>query len=59
MRILTDGANFATLLLYVSDRVLNDNDNNFIIPDHCIAMSDSDIVDDIHGNLIRKSVMKN
>ena len=25
----------------------SDNDNNFIIPDHCIAMSDSDIVDAI------------
>ena len=36
------------------DGVLNDDDNNFIIPYNCLAIADSDIVDDIYGNLIRE-----
>ena len=52
MRTLPEEADFAKLLLDVGDGVLNDNDNNFII--HCIPMSDSDIVGEIHGNSIRE-----
>ena len=51
---MPEEANFIKFLSDLRDGVLNDNDNNFIIPDHCIAMSDSDIVDDIYGNLIRE-----
>ena len=38
----------------VGDGVLNDDDNNFIIPHSCLAIADSDILDDICGNLIRE-----
>ena len=38
----------------LGDGVLNDDDNKFIIPHSCLAIADSDIVDDIHGNLIRE-----
>ena len=53
MRTLPEEANFAKFLLDVGDGVLND-DNNFIIPHRCLAIADSDIVDDIYGNLIRE-----
>ena len=51
---MPEEANVAKFLLDVSDGVFNDNDKNFIIPDHCIVVSDSDIVDDIYDNLIRE-----
>ena len=54
MRTLPEEANFAKFLLNVGDGVLNDDDNNFIIPHSCLAIADSDIVDDILGNLIRE-----
>ena len=54
MRTLPEEANFAKFLLDVGDGVLNDNDNNFIIPHRCLAIADSDIVDDIYGNLIKE-----
>ena len=41
-------------LIYVGDRVLNDDDNNFIIPHRCLAIADLDILDEIYGNLIRE-----
>ena len=53
MPTLPEEANFAKCLLDVGDRVLNDDDNNFIIPHSCLAIADSDIVDDIYGNLIK------
>ena len=53
MRTLPEGANFARFSLDVGDGVLNDY-NNFIIPDHWVAISDSDIVDDIYGNSKRE-----
>ena len=53
MRILPKEANFAKFLLDISDGVLNDDNNNFIIPDHCLAIADSDIVE-IYGNSIRE-----
>ena len=53
MQTLPEEANFTQFLLDVGDGVLNDDDNIFIIPDSCIAIADSDIVDDIYGNLIR------
>ena len=40
--------------LDAGDGVLNNDDNNFIIPDRCLAISDSDIVDGIYGHLIRE-----
>ena len=55
MRTLSEEANFAKFLLDVGDGVLNDDDKNFIIPHiSCLAIADSDIVDDICGNLIRE-----
>ena len=54
MRTLPEEANFTKLLLDVGDGVLNDDDNNFIIPHSCLAIGDSDTVDDIYGNLIRE-----
>ena len=54
MRTLQEEANFAKFLLHVGDGVLNDDDNNFIIPHSCLDIADSDIVDDIYGNLIRE-----
>ena len=54
MPTLPEEANFAKCLLEVGDGVLNDDDNNFIIPHSCRAIADSDIVDDIYGNLIRE-----
>ena len=51
---LPEEANFPKCLLDVGDGVLNDNDNNFIIPHSCLAIADSDIVDDIYGNSIRE-----
>ena len=54
MRTLPEEANFAEFLLDVGDGVLNDDDNNFITPHSCLAIADSDIVDDIYGNLIRE-----
>ena len=54
MRTLPEEANFAEFLLDVGDGVLNDDDNNFIIPHSCLAIADSDIVDDIYGNSIRE-----
>ena len=54
MPTLPAEANFAKFLLNVGDEVLNDDDNTFIILDHCIAMSDSEIVHDIYGNCIRE-----
>ena len=53
MRTLPEESNFAKFSLDVGDGVSNDNDNNFIIPQSCLAIADSDIVDDIYGNLIR------
>ena len=52
MQTLPKEANFAKFSLDVGDGVLNDDDNNFIIPPSCLAIADSDIVDDIYGNLI-------
>ena len=49
---MPEEANFAEFLLDVGDGVLNDDDKNFIIPHSCLAIADSDIVDDIYGNLI-------
>ena len=54
MRTLPEEANFAKFLLDVGVGVLNDDNNNFIIPHSCLAIADSDIVDDILGNLIRE-----
>ena len=54
MRTLPEEANFAKFLLDFGDEVLNDDDNNFIIPHSCLAIADSDIVNDIYGNLIRE-----
>ena len=54
IRTFPEEANFAKFLLDVGDGVLNDDDNNFIIPNRCLAIADSDIVDDIYGNLIRE-----
>ena len=54
MRTLPEEANIAKFLSDVGDGVLNDIDNNLIIPVHCMAISDSDIVDDIYGNWIRE-----
>ena len=54
MRTLPEETNFAKFLLDVGDGVLNDDDNNFIIPHSCLAIADSYIVDDIYGNLIRE-----
>ena len=54
MPTLPEEANFAKSLLDVGDGVLNDDDNNFIMPHSCLAIADSDIVDDIYGNLIRE-----
>ena len=54
MRTLPKEANFAEFLLDVGDGVLNDDDNNFIIPHSYLAIADSDIVDDIYGNFIRE-----
>ena len=54
MPTLPEEANFAKCLLDVGDGVLNDDDNNFIIPHSCLAIADSDIMDDIYGNLIRE-----
>ena len=54
MPTLPKEANFAKCLLDVGDGILNDDDNNFIIPHSCLAIADSDIVDDIYGNLIRE-----
>ena len=54
MRALPEEANFAKFLLDVGDGVLNDNDNNVLIPHSCLAIADSEIVDDIYGNLIRE-----
>ena len=54
MRTLPEEANFTKFLLDVGDGVLNDDDNNFIVPHSCLAIADSDIVDDIYGNLIRE-----
>ena len=54
MPTLPEEANFAKCLLDVGDVILNDDDNNFIIPHSCLAIADSDIVDDIYGNLIRE-----
>ena len=53
MRNLPKEPNFAKFLLDVGDGVLND-DNNFIIPHSCLAIADSDIVDDIYGDFIRE-----
>ena len=54
MRTLPEEANFTKFLLDVGDGVSNDNDNNFIIPHSCLAIPDSNIVDDIYGNLIKE-----
>ena len=54
MPTLPEEANFAKCLLDVGDGVLNDDDNNFIIPHSCLVIAGSDIVDDIYGNLIRE-----
>ena len=52
MRTLPEEANFTKFLLNVGDGISNDDDNNFIIPHSWLAIADSDIVDDIYGNLI-------
>ena len=54
MRTFPEEENFAEFLLDVGDGVLNDDDNNFVIPHSCLAIADSDIVNDIYGNLIRE-----
>ena len=54
MRTLPKEANFTKCLLDVGDGALNDDDNNFIIPHSCLAIADSDFVDDIYENLIRE-----
>ena len=54
MRTLPKDANLAKCLLDVGDGILNDDDNNFIIPHRCLAIADLDFVDDIYGNLIRE-----
>ena len=54
VRTLPEEAHFVKILLDVGDGVLNDDDNNFIISDHYLTISDLDIVDDIYENLIRE-----
>ena len=46
MRTFPEQANLKKILLDVGDRVLNDDDNNFIIPDSCLA-------------IIRRNILKN
>ena len=40
MPTLPEEANFPKCLLDVGDGVLNDDDNNFIIPHSCLAIAD-------------------
>ena len=54
MQTLPEEANFANILLDVGNGVLNDEDNNFIIPHRCLAIADSDIVNDIYGKIREK-----
>ncbi|XP_044005887.1 ATP-dependent DNA helicase pif1-like [Aphidius gifuensis] len=52
MRTLPGEAEFAKYLLDVGNGILNDNDNNLLAPENCVALKDDDIVRTIFKDLI-------
>ncbi|XP_025265716.1 uncharacterized protein LOC112638349 [Camponotus floridanus] len=46
---------FAKFVLDIGDGTLNDFNDNIQIPEYCIASNNADIVEDIYGDLIRKT----
>ncbi|XP_044010215.1 ATP-dependent DNA helicase PIF1-like [Aphidius gifuensis] len=52
MRTLPGEAEFAKYLLDVGNGILNDNDNNLLAPENCVASKDDDIVRTIFRDLI-------
>lgn len=54
MRTLTEEAELAKFVLDIGDGRLNDENNNVMIPEICIAPANSDFVEDIYGSLVRE-----
>ncbi|XP_043481359.1 ATP-dependent DNA helicase pfh1-like [Leptopilina heterotoma] len=52
MRTLSEETEFAKFLLSVGDGILNDKDNNLLLPEKCVASKSDDIVRTIFGSLI-------
>ena len=53
MRTLPEEVEFTRFLLDVGNGTINDNSDNIILPDKCIAPSNSDIAYETFGNMIR------
>jgi len=53
MRVLLKKTEFAKFLLDMGDGILNDSNDNIQLPDCCIAPVDTNIVQDIYGDLIQ------
>ncbi|XP_043463102.1 uncharacterized protein LOC122501545 [Leptopilina heterotoma] len=54
MRTLPHEVEFAEFLLSVGNGTDNDNDDNLHLPESCIAPRNTDIVEDIYGEVIRQ-----
>ncbi|XP_043463735.1 uncharacterized protein LOC122499439 [Leptopilina heterotoma] len=52
MRTLSEETEFAKFLLSVGDGILNDKNNNLLLPEKCVASKSDDIVRTIFGSLI-------
>ncbi|KYM96549.1 ATP-dependent DNA helicase PIF1 [Cyphomyrmex costatus] len=53
MRVLPEEIEFAKFLLNIGNGILNDSNDNIQLPDCCIVSINTDIVQDIYGDLIR------
>ncbi|XP_043464207.1 ATP-dependent DNA helicase PIF1-like [Leptopilina heterotoma] len=58
MRTLSEETEFAKFLLSVGDGILNDKDNNLLLPE-CVASKSDDIVRTIFGSLIAERKYEN
>ncbi|XP_011313387.1 ATP-dependent DNA helicase PIF1-like [Fopius arisanus] len=53
MRTLPEEIEFAAFLLSVGDGTVNIEEFDICLPDHCLALPDADIAEDLYGEVIR------
>ena len=52
MRTLPEVAEYAKFVLSLGDRTVNNNDNDLYLPEKCIAPLNTDIAEDVYGQII-------